>query len=203
MAFIINNYKQLRDDAKEMDSNNLNLFNANSDLVDQVPFIFPKLESYKVLIDQTQQQNVLKKNVYQGYSEANWVGQSKPEIKFEQWLEQSENIRWWYRSFDRGEQYFSIAYGAKKEGFFPDYLVQGIDGIIYIIETKGGKNADIDDYSSSKFNALKNYVEEFAPEKRFAFVRPDEERLVYSNTSYEKDMTNHNIWKPINLLFET
>ncbi|MCV5997912.1 restriction endonuclease subunit R, partial [Enterococcus faecalis] len=45
MAFIINNYKQLRDDAKEMDSNNLNLFNANSDLVDQVPFTFPKLES--------------------------------------------------------------------------------------------------------------------------------------------------------------
>lgn len=202
MAFIINNYKKLRDDAKEMDSNNLNLFNANSDLVDQVPFAFPKLESYKVLIDKIKQQKVLIKNVYQGYSEANWVGQSTPEIKFEKWLEQSESVRWWYRSFDRGEQYFSIAYGAKKEGFFPDYLVQGSDGTIYIIETKGGKNSDIDDYSSAKFNALKNYIEDVAPEKRFAFVRPDGERLVYSNTSYEKDITNHSVWKPINLLFE-
>ena len=202
MAFIINNYKKLRDDAKEMDSNNLNLFNANSDLVNQVPFAFPKLESYKVLIDKIKQQKVLIKNVYQGYSEANWVGQSTPEIKFEKWLEQSESVRWWYRSFDRGEQYFSIAYGAKKEGFFPDYLVQGSDGTIYIIETKGGKNADIDDYSSAKFNALKNYIEDVAPEKRFAFVRPDGERLVYSNTSYEKDITNHSVWQPINLLFE-
>lgn len=202
MAFIINNYKRLRDDAKEMDSNNLNLFNANSELVDRVPFTFPKIESYKVLIDEISQQKVLDKNVYEGYSEANWVGQSKPEIKFEKWLNQSKKVRWWYRSFDRGEQYFSIAYGAKKEGFFPDYLVQGVNGIVYIIETKGGKNADIDDYSSAKFYALKNYIEEVAPEKRFAFVRPDGERLVYSNTVYEKDITNHNIWKPIELLFE-
>lgn len=202
MAFIINNYKQLRDDAKEMDSNNLNLFNANSDLVDRVPFIFPKLESYKVLIDSTKQHKILTKNVYQGYSEANWVGQSTPEIKFENWLEQSRHVQWWYRSFDRGEQYFSIAYGAKKEGFFPDYLVQGTDGTIYIIETKGGKNADIDDYSSAKFNALKNYIEEVAPEKKFAFVRPDGERLVYSNTSYEKDITNREVWKPLELLFD-
>lgn len=202
MAFIINNYKLLRDDAKEMDSNNLNLFNADSDLVDQVPFTFPKLESYKVLSDQKLQKKVLKKNVYQGYSEANWVGQSTPETTFEKWLEQSETVKWWYRSFDRGEQYFSIAYGAKKEGFFPDYLVQCINGTIYIIETKGGKNADIDDYSSAKFHALKDYVENIAPEKKFAFVRPDGERLVYSNTVYEKDITNYAVWKPINLLFD-
>lgn len=202
MSFIINNYNLLRDDAKEMDSNNLNLFNSNSDLVDQVPFIFPKLEAYKVLIDHTKQYNVLNKNVYQGYSEANWVGQSTPEIKFEKWLEKSEKIRWWYRSFDRGEQYFSIAYGAKREGFFPDYLVQGVDGTIYIIETKGGKNADIDDYSSAKFNALKKYIEKIAPEKKFAFVRPDGDRLVYSDTSYEKEMTNHKVWKPLELLFD-
>ena len=202
MSFIINNYNLLRDDAKEMDSNNLNLFNSNSDLVDQVPFIFPKLEAYKVLIDKTKQQKVFKKNVYQGYSEANWVSQSTPEIKFEKWLENSDNVRWWYRSFDRGEQYFSIAYGAKREGFFPDYLVQGTNGIIYIIETKGGKNADIDDYSPAKFHALKKYIEEVAPEKRFAFVRPEGNRLVYSNTSYKKDIMDHNVWKPLELLFD-
>ncbi len=89
-----------------------------------------------------------------------------------------------------------------KEGFFPDYLVQGVDGTIYIIETKGGKNADIDDYSSAKFNALKNYIEKIAPEKKFAFVRPDGDRLVYSNTLYEKEMTNHKVWKPLELLFD-
>lgn len=119
------------------------------------------------------------------------------------WLEKSEHVQWWYRNFDHGEQYFSIAYGAKKVGFFPDYLVQGSDGKIYIIETKGGKNADIDTYSSAKFNALKNYIQDYAPEKKFAFVRPDGQRLVYSDTEYEKAMTDHKIWKPIELLFES
>lgn len=202
MAFIINNYKKLQNDAKEMDINNINLFNANSDLVNKVPFLFSKLESYKVLNDKSKQSKILKKNVYQGYSEANWIGRSNPEIKFEQWLEKSEDVSWWYRSFDRGNQYFSIAYGAKKEGFFPDYLVQTNDNKIYIIETKGGKNEDIDVYSSAKFHALKKYIENIAPEKKFAFVRPDGDRLVYSNTFYEKDMSNYNIWKPINLLFK-
>lgn len=203
MSFIINNYNLLRDDAKEMDSNNLNLFNANSHLVDPVPFSFAELESYKVVNDKIKQKNVFRKNVYQGYSEANWVGQSLPEIQFEIWLEKSEHVQWWYRNFDHGDQYFSIAYGAKKVGFFPDYLVQGSDGKIYIIETKGGKNADIDTYSSAKFNALKNYIQDSAPEKKFAFVRPDGQRLVYSDTEYEKAMTDHKIWKPIELLFES
>ncbi|WP_252898129.1 hypothetical protein [Apilactobacillus ozensis] len=50
----------MRDDAKEMDSNNLNLFNANPDLVDEVPFTFPKIESYKVLMDKEKQKKSFK-----------------------------------------------------------------------------------------------------------------------------------------------
>lgn len=105
-----------------MDSNNLNLFNANSNIVDLVPFVFPKFESYKVTTDKLKQENILKKNIYYGYSEANWVGQSNVEIQFETWLEQSERVRWWYRSFDRGEQYFSIAYGSKKKKDFSQII---------------------------------------------------------------------------------
>lgn len=201
-AFIINNYKRLRDDAKEMDSHNLNLFDSASAMIDQVQFEFPDIESYKVKTDIILQSKVMKKNIYEGYSEANWVGQSNPEILFEKWLEKSDKVKWWYRSFDRGEKYFSIAYGAKKEGFFPDYLVQGTNGIVYICETKGGKNADIDDYSKAKFEAIKDYVTNFAKDKKFAFIRPDKGRLVYSNTEYDKDLNNHDIWVPIDELFK-
>lgn len=201
-AFIINNYKQLRDDAREMDSNNLNLFDSASGMVDQVKFDFPKLESYKVKLDVELQNKVMSKNVYAGYSEANWVSQSRPEILFEQWLEKSDKVKWWYRNFDRGEKYFSIAFGAKKEGFFPDYLVQGVNGKIYICETKGGKNSDIDDYSAVKFSALKDYIDNFSKEKRFAFIRPNGTRLVYSDTEYDKDLNNHDVWRAIEELFE-
>ncbi len=202
MAFIINNYKKLRDDAKEMDSNNLTLFNSNSDLIDEVPFILPKMESYKVDTDKENRKILLKKNVYQGFSVANWVSLTSPEILFEKWLEQSDKVKWWYRSLDRGEKYFSIAYGARKEGFFPDYIVQDTSNRTYIIETKGGKNSDIDDYSTPKFNALKSYIENYAKDKRFAFVRPDGSRLVFSNTQYDKDISNHEVWRPIEQLFE-
>lgn len=201
-AFIINNYKQLRDDAKEMDSNNLNLFDSASQKIDQVRFEFPSVESYKVKTDVKLQTKIMNKNVYEGYSEANWVGHSNPERLFEQWLEKSESVKWWYRSFDRGEKYFSIAFGAKKEGFFPDYLVQGTDGTVYICETKGGKNSDIDDYSRAKFEAVKDYVKTFAKDKKFAFIRPVGNRLVYSNTEYDKDLNNHDIWRAIDELFE-
>ena len=117
-------------------------------------------------------------------------------------VRKTERVKWWYRSFDRGGKYFYIAFGAKKEGFFPDYLVQGTNGTVYICETKGGKNADIDDYSRAKFDSAKDYVENFAKAKKFAFIRPDSSRLVYSNTEYDKDLSNRDIWKAIEDLFE-
>ncbi len=47
-----------------MDSNNLNLFDSAS-----------------------------RKNIYEVYSESNWVGQSKTEILFEKWLEKTERVK--------------------------------------------------------------------------------------------------------------
>ena len=82
---------------------------------------------------------VFSKNVYKGYGRNNWVTTSKPEKAFEEWLESSQQVKWWYRSKDRGDNYFSVAYGQKKEGFFPDYIFLGTDGRTYVVETKGGK----------------------------------------------------------------
>ena len=58
---------------------------------------------------------VFSKNVYKGYGRNNWVTTSKPEKAFEEWLESSQQVKWWYRSKDRGDKYFSVAYGQKKE----------------------------------------------------------------------------------------
>ncbi|WP_155242638.1 hypothetical protein [Lactococcus lactis] len=90
----------------------------------------------------------------------------------------------------------------QKRWIFPDYLVQGTKGTVYICEKKGGKNADIDDYSRAKFEAVKDYAENFTKDKKFAFIRPDRSRLVYSNTEYDKDLSNPDIWRAIEELFE-
>ena len=143
MAFVINNYQLIRDVAKNADAaqlfdKQLSLeYGLSHDELDLVPFELPKNEMYRRL--QNKGRKVFTKNIYKGYGESNWVNTSKPEKAFEEWLENTEQVKWWYRSKDRGDEYFSVAYGQKKEGFFPDYIFKGIDGLTYIIETKGGK----------------------------------------------------------------
>lgn len=203
MAFIINNADRIRHDAQEMDSGTINLF--DEDKFNIVDFVLPEKEVYKVYKD-TESKKLLTKNIYEGYSTANWVNQSKPEKMFEEWLENSPKVKYWYRSRDRGEQYFSIPYGDKAEGFFPDYLVQDNSGITYIIETKGGENQNIDKYSGVKFNALRQYVEsDWGSAIEFAFVRPLGASLVYNNSIWkgeDGDIRNQEIWRPIPELFE-
>lgn len=133
-AFVINNSKLLRDEAREIDKDNL--FGFAIEDVEAINLNIPLVESYKV--NKGKNPKIFKKNIYEGYSELNFAGRSKPEIQLERWLEQSTKVKWWYKSRDRGRQYFSIAYGNKREGFFPDYLVQDLDGVTYILETKGG-----------------------------------------------------------------
>ncbi|XHB96018.1 hypothetical protein AAFF39_04985 [Lactococcus garvieae] len=90
-------------------------------------------------MDAELQAKVMKKNIYEGYSEANWVSQSHPEKLFEQWLENSDKVKWWYRSFDRGEKYFSIAFGAKKKGSFQIILFRGLMGLFIFAKQKVAK----------------------------------------------------------------
>lgn len=206
-AFIINNAKQICDDAKKMDtggfSKQLNLFKEiNEGRADVVPFVQPSVEVYAVY--NSPKYELLDKNIYLGYSTNNWVKQSEPEREFEKWVQESDLVKWFYRSKDRGEQYFSIAYGAKKEGFYPDYLVQGADGFTYIIETKGADGENIDQYAEQKFNALQEYLKgEWGGNERFAFVRKNTNlnRLMFNNTQWDENVNDSVHWRPLEELF--
>ena len=200
-SFVINNHDLLRNEAREMDADNL--FGFSNDQVEPVKFELPPVESYKVALGVNSKPKVFNKNIYEGYSELNFVARSEPERMLELWLEKCTKIKWWYKSRDRGTQYFSIAYGNKREGFFPDYLVQDVEGLVYIIETKGGQNQNIDNYSEAKFDALKDYIhKDWSVKKEFAFVRPDGIRLVFNNTYWDDDLSNRNVWKPLDELFD-
>ena len=206
-AFIINNSKKIRADAFEMDSGifskQLVLFTEiNEGRADIIPFKIPKVDIYATMDDE--KYTILDKNIYKGYSTKNWVKQSQPEKEFELWMQESNDVRWFYRSKDRGEQYFSIVYGSKKEGFFPDYLVQGVDGFTYIIETKGADGENIDKYSEQKFNALSEYVKgRWSGNARFAFVRKNKKlnRLMYNNTQWDESVSDSVHWRPLEELF--
>lgn len=215
MAFVINNYQLIRDVAKNADAaqlfdKQLSLeYGLSHDELDLVPFELPKNEMYRRL--QNEGRKVFTKNIYKGYGESNWVNTSKPEKAFEEWLEKAEQVKWWYRSKDRGDKYFSVAYGQKKEGFFPDYIFKGIDGLTYIIETKGANKQNIDVYSEAKFKAIREWAENPKTNPnaaKFAFVRPiikngEVNRLLFNNTTWKEDTSDRNYWKPISELFGT
>ncbi|WP_247950610.1 DEAD/DEAH box helicase [Streptococcus constellatus] len=215
MAFVINNYRLLRETAKNADAQGL--FDKQLSLeygishneLDLVSFVLPKNEMYQTLKNEAGE--VFSKNVYKGYGRNNWVTTSKPEKAFEEWLESSQQVKWWYRSKDRGDNYFSVAYGQKKEGFFPDYIFLGTDGRTYVVETKGGKKQNIDTYSEVKFKAIREWSEnkDINPNgARFAFVRPivntagDVTGLLFNNTVWKEDINDREYWKPMNEFFQ-
>ena len=108
-----------------------------------------------------------------------------------------------YKNGDKGDEYFSIIYrrAFRRNNFYPDYIIQTQDGKIWIIEAKGGMLADgtsnnVDKYADKKFNALKEYAEEH-PNIEWGFVRAIGTQLYLSNTVWSEDMTNRNVWKPI------
>lgn len=215
MAFVINNYQLLRDVAQQADSSGLfdkqlSLeYGINQDELDLVVIKSPKHELYRTKKDEAGQ--VFTKNIYKGYSESNWVNTSKPERAFEKWLEETDEVAHWYRNKDRGEQYFSVAYGQKKEGFFPDYIFQGKDGLTYIVETKGGRGQNIDRYSEAKFRALREWSENTLINPhgaKFAFVRPvirngDVTGLLFNQTVWDEDTANRSCWRPMDEFFVT
>lgn len=78
------------------------------------------------------------------------------------------------------------------------------NGDVWIIEAKGGITDDgssnnVDSYANRKFEALKEYGEEH-PEIKWGFVRAIGPQLYLSNTVWCEDVTNRNVWKPIEAL---
>lgn len=74
-------------------------------------------------------------------------------------------------------------------------------GDIWIIEAKGGLSADggsnnIDKYARHKFDALKEYASRYSNIK-WGFVRAVGTQLYLSNTVWDENVTNRNVWKPI------
>lgn len=148
---------------------------------------------------------VYKKNVFDNYGNNILIAPNRTvsEIEFERWCENYDPVKWVYKNGDKGDEYFSLIYrkAFRRNNFYPDYIMQTVNGDIWIIEAKGGMSADgtsnnIDGYAEKKFEALKEYAQRH-PEIKWGFVRAVGTQLYLSNTVWSEDMTNRNVWKPI------
>lgn len=153
----------------------------------------------------SQATKILAKNVYDNYGNNILINPNRTvtEIEFERWCEGYDPVEWVYKNGDKGDEYFSLIYrkAFRRSNFYPDYIIKTKSGDTWIIEAKGGMQADgtsnnIDKYASRKFDALKEYASRH-PEVKWGFVRAIGTQLYLSNTIWTDDMANRNIWKPI------
>ena len=147
----------------------------------------------------------LKKNVFESYGNNILLAPNRTysEIEFERWCEQYDAVKWFYKNGDKGNEFFSLIYrkAFRRSNFYPDYIIGLNNGEIWIIEAKGGMLSDgtsnnIDAYAEKKFSALKEYGMQH-PEIKWGFVRAMGTQLYISNSIWSEDMTNTDVWKPI------
>lgn len=204
-AFIINNVPRLKMDFKEVTSGLGGVQMSLKLEPKTTTFTIPEMEIYKY--SEVKKRTVFRLNAYKEYTNEFIVGKlrSEPERLFERYCERNENVQWFYKNGDAGQQYLSVVYidGVGKQWlFYPDYVVHMKDGTDWIIETKGGEVAghskNIDTQVVNKFNAFKNYAEKY--HLKWGFVRDESEDLFINNTEYVEDMADEH-WVDISEAF--
>lgn len=148
---------------------------------------------------------VMNKNIFAEYGNNILINPNRTftEVAFEEWCENYDSVKWIYKNGDKGDDFFSIVYrrGFRRNNFYPDYIFQTNNGDVWIIEAKGGLSSDgssnnIDQYARNKFEALKKYASTHSNIK-WGFVRAVGSQIFISNTEWDEDVTNANVWKPI------
>ena len=130
---------------------------------------------------------------------------STSEQLLENYLEERNDVDWFYKNGDIGQQYLSIIYGTnldKEYLFYPDYIVKKRNGEVWILETKGGErkgvSKNIDKQIENKFYAFKDYAKRY--KINWGFVRDKDTRLYINNTVYNEYMSDVE-WKRIEDVF--
>ena len=127
------------------------------------------------------------------------------EIPFEEALERSDKVEWWYKNGEKMEKYFAVKYyelgeDAKSYGkaFYPDYIVKFTDGKIGIFDTKSGWTAQD---AAPKANALQRYIEEHGDLNLFGGIVNVTSGIFYlnSNSDYEFGDGRTGQWKVMGL----
>lgn len=204
-AFVINNEDILKHDFQEAVSQKSRQMKMKLDELKILDWKAPEMDYIKY-DPKMKDTTIYEKSIYMDYP--NSTIKSKSERMFEFFCEHNENIKWFYKNGESSSDYFSIVYVDAvnhKWHFYPDFIVCDKDNKIWIIETKGGENADgesknIDIKVENKFEALKEYANKYNVNWGFVRDYDKNESLYLCNTEYTEDMENEN-WKLLKDLF--
>ena len=204
-AFVINNEDILKHDFQEAVSQKSRQMKMKFDELKILDWKATEMDYIKY-DPKMKDTTIYEKSIYMNYP--NSTIKSKSERMFEFFCEHNENIKWFYKNGESSSDYFSIVYVDAvnhKWHFYPDFIVCDKDNKIWIIETKGGENADgesknIDIKVENKFEALKEYANKYNVNWGFVRDYDKNESLYICNTEYTEDMENDN-WMLLKNIF--
>lgn len=138
------------------------------------------------------------------------TGFSGPELAMVRFIDENHSkIKWWYKNKDNGSDVFTVGIYDSNKGkreFNPDFLIMDCNDVLWIIETKGGKDNDIDEYTQEKFGVLYNYVSKKPiisgiKEIKGYVARPIKGVFGSLEVSTGSKFDENNYWKPFYKIF--
>ena len=124
------------------------------------------------------------------------------EIRFMDFLEEENEVKWWFKNEANDKKYFAIRYDDPDDGkvhaFYVDFVIRMNDGRIGLYDTKGGFTAKT---AKPKAEALSRYIRDNKPRNVFGGITVFENGkwLYNDNEEYKYDGTDFSGWKPLNL----
>ena len=205
-AFIINNEALIKEDFKEAVSQKARQSKLNLNELQFINWKIPE-KDYIKYDPKMKDTEIYEKSVYLNYPSS--TIKSNSEVLFEEYCNQSDFVKWYYKNGDKSPNYFSLVYVDAinhKWHFYPDYILCDKDDNVWIIEAKGGENKNnqsknIDLKAENKFAALKEYATK--NKIKWGFVRDYEKnnKLYFSNTEYVEDLKS-DCWIALNKIFK-
>ena len=120
------------------------------------------------------------------------------EKKFIDYLEDSDQVMWWYKNGDKGSEHFSIPYThqGKQSLFYPDWIVKTKKHVL-ILDTKSAHTAQ-EEETKCKAEALYKWI---AKHNGFegGIVRPSNGWFVSQSRNYSYDLLSNN-WKELDTI---
>ena len=124
------------------------------------------------------------------------------EIRFMDFLEEENNVKWWFKNEVNDKKYFAIKYDdletREPHAFYVDFVIYMNDGRIGLYDTKAGFTAKI---AKPKAEALSKYIKDNESKKVFGGITvfEDGEWLYNDNKEYEYDDKDFSDWKSLDL----
>ena len=141
-------------------------------------------------------------------------GFSGPEVQMAEYLNANNNVLFWFKNKERQQEAFSIVYDNNggtdiNDNFYPDFIVMDSNKTLWILETKGGTDTDIDKKTPEKHTGIQHYMEATKatllsenPEINdvvFSIVRPLGNTLkMFTGERYKKNL-GHSDWVDLNI----